>query len=339
MLRSQRPSIAGSLAPFLFVLRLRACGHRKPFHTTEDIMKKPTLASCILAAASFLALLGCTQPTLAARLVDVSIVNRSTGERLTPWRHEGKLYVTGTPGERYTIELRSRQGERVLTVLSVDGVNVLTGQTAATLQSGYVIDGWQSYAINGWRKSMDDVAQFVFTALPDSYAARTGRPGNVGVIGVAVYRERAVPSQPIASAPQPSSPWRAESRAQASDESAPAPMAKKAENEASRDRAAAAGAIGEQRGEQRAERRADRQESLADTESKAMKLGTGHGQREHSPTRYTEFVRQSDTPDEIVTIYYDSRANLIARGIIRSPRLASPSPFPGDNGFVPDPRG
>ena len=138
-------------------------------------MKKPTLASCILGAASFLALLGCAQPTLAARLVDVSIVNRSTGERLTPWRHEGKLYVAGTPGERYAIELKSRRGERVLTVLSVDGVNVLTGQTAATLQSGYVIDGWQSYAINGWRKSMDDVAQFVFTAQPDSYAARTGR--------------------------------------------------------------------------------------------------------------------------------------------------------------------
>ena len=297
-------------------------------------MKNPTLASCILGAASFLALFGCTQPTLAARLVDVAIVNRSTGERLTPWRHEGKLYVAGTPGERYAIELKSRQGERVLTVLSVDGVNVLTGQTAATLQSGYVIDGWQSYAINGWRKSMDDVAQFVFTALPDSYAARTGRPGNVGVIGVAVYREKAVPSQPIGLAPQPALPWRGESRTQAGDESAPAPMAKKAESEGSRDRAAA-GAVGEQL----AERRADRQESLADAESKAMKLGTGHGQREHSPTRYTEFARQSDTPDEIVTIYYDSRANLIARGIIRSPRLAEPSPFPGSSGFVPDPRG
>ena len=56
-------------------------------------MKNPTFASCIIGAASFLALLGCTQPTLAARLVDVSIVNRSTGERLTPWRHDGKLYV------------------------------------------------------------------------------------------------------------------------------------------------------------------------------------------------------------------------------------------------------
>ena len=294
-------------------------------------MKKPHLASCILGAASFLALIGCTQPAVASRLVDVSIVNRSTGERLTPWRHEGKLYVAGTPGDRYAVELKSRRGERVLTVLAVDGINVLSGQTAATLQSGYVIEGWQSYSINGWRKSMEDVAQFVFTALPDSYAARTGRPGNVGAIGVAVYREKLAPSQPIAVAPQSSPPWRDELRAQAGDEAAPAASAKQAESDVGGNRSGAAGAI--------AESRAERSQSLADSESKSMKLGTGHGRREHSPTRYTEFVRHSDTPDEIVTIYYDSRANLVARGIIRSPRLAEPSPFPGGAGFVPDPRG
>jgi hypothetical protein len=294
-------------------------------------MKKSTLASCILGATSFVALLGCTQPSFAARLVDVSVVNRSTGERLTPWRHGGKLYVAGTPGDRYAVELRGRQGERVLTVLSVDGVNVLTGQTAATLQSGYVIDGGQSYAINGWRKSMEDVAQFVFTALPDSYAARTGRPGNVGVIGVAVYRERAAPPQPIALAPLSPAPWRDESRTQSSDEPVASGMAKKAENDVGNNRPAAAGAM--------AERRAERSDALADAESRSMKLGTGHGRREHSPTRYTEFVRHSDTPDEIVTIYYDSRANLLARGIIPSPRLAEPRPFPANSGFVPDPRG
>lgn len=318
-------------------------------------MKNPSFASCIIGAASFLALLGCTQPTLAARLVDVSIVNRSTGERLTPWRHDGKLYVAGTPGDRYAVELRNKYGERVLTVLSVDGVNVLTGQTAATLQSGYVLDGGQSYGISGWRKSMEDVAQFVFTALPNSYAALTGRPGNVGVIGVAVYREWAAPQQPIALAPYappPAEPWRSESRASGKDEAArdavdgparqaaaaPSAMARKAESDAggfAGNGTATAGAL--------AERRADASESRAalraESELKSLKLGTGHGEREYSPTRRTEFVRNSDTPDEIVTIYYDSRAKLVARGIIPSPRLAEPAPFPGSSGFVPDPRG
>lgn len=287
-------------------------------------MKKLNLASCILGAASFLALLGGTQPAHAARLVDVSIVNRSTGERLMPYRHGGRLYVAGTPGDRYAVELKGRQGERVLTVLSVDGVNVLTGQTAAMLQSGYVIDGRQSYAVSGWRKSMDDVAQFVFTALPNSYAARTGRPGNVGVIGVAVYRERVAP--PLS--PSLAEPWRGDSRLRDSDEAAPAAAPGKAEDSVG---AAASGAL--------AERRADQAQSRAEPAAKSMKLGTGHGEREHSPTRYTEFVRNSDTPDEVIAIYYDSRANLTARGIIPAPRLAEPTPFPAGAGFVPDPRG
>ena len=299
-------------------------------------MNKPNLSSGLLGAISFLALLGCTEASLAARLVDVSVVNRSTGERLTPYRHDGKLYVAGTPGERYSVELKSNRGERVLTVLSVDGINALTGQTAATLQSGYVLDGRQSYEITGWRKSMDDVAQFVFTALPNSYAARTGRPGNVGVIGVAVYREKLVPP-PVQSlsvapySPSPIQPWRDESARQADSstirQSSPTP-ASAAKAESADNMGAAAGTLAESRAK-----------APAESDKKSRQLGTGHGEREYSPTRYTEFVRNSDSPDEVVTIYYDSRANLIARGIIASPRLAEPTPFPTGAGFVPDPRG
>jgi hypothetical protein len=60
-------------------------------------------------------------------------------------------------------------------------------------------------------------------------------------------------------------------------------------------------------------------------------LGTGHGRREHSPAYYVEFERASRAPAEIVTLYYDSRRNLLARGVLREPQ-----PFPG---FVPDPPG
>ena len=321
-------------------------------------MKTRTLvsrvASRVIGAASLLALLGCTQTTLAARLVDVSVVNRNTGERLTPYRHDGKLYVAGTPGDAYFVELKSNRGDRVLTVLSVDGINVLTGQNAATLQSGYVIAGGQSYGVTGWRKSMDDVAQFVFTALPNSYAVRTGRPGNVGVIGVAVYREKAMPA-PVAVAPYspPLDSWRARLQAKAAAESlpdeaassvpppAPAPMS------AAKESFESSGSLANQaRSDSKdsavpalAERRTRQAESRVEADLQLKKLGTGHGQREHSPTRYTEFARNRDTPDEVITIYYDSRANLIARGVIPAPRRAEPTPFPASTGFVPDPFG
>jgi hypothetical protein len=102
--------------------------------------------------------------------------------------HEGKAYVVGKPGNEYQVNVRSR-GEEVLAVVSVDGVNVVTGETAAAQQSGYLLSPGRSMEIRGWRKSLESIAAFYFTELPDSYAARTGRPENVGVIGVATDGE------------------------------------------------------------------------------------------------------------------------------------------------------
>ena len=68
----------------------------------------------------------------------------------------------------------------------------------------------------------------------------------------------------------------------------------------------------------------------------ADKLGTGHGEREYSPTTQTTFERASAQPSEIVQVRYDSYANLVASGMIGRPRpYDRPQPFPA---FVPDPR-
>ncbi len=104
--------------------------------------------------------------------------------------YQGRRYVVGKPGNEYAIRVRNQSGGRVLTVMSVDGVNAISGDTASTAQTGYVLSPYESADIAGWRKSMSNTAAFYFTTLPDSYAARTGRPDNVGVIGVAVFRER-----------------------------------------------------------------------------------------------------------------------------------------------------
>lgn len=135
-------------------------------------------------------LLAAALPAQAGRLLDMEIIDRSTGEVLTTHRNRGETYVAGNPGNRYAVRLRNRTGGRLLAVLSVDGVNVVTGETASPGQSGYVLGPYESAEIAGWRKSLNDVAQFYFTSLPDSYAARTDRPDHVGVIGVAVFREK-----------------------------------------------------------------------------------------------------------------------------------------------------
>jgi hypothetical protein len=119
------------------------------------------------------------------------VIDRQSGAVLPVFWHAGERHVAGEPGREYEIRLRNRTGTRVLAVTSVDGVNVITGRTASIRGSGYVLDPMATVAIDGWRKSMDEVAAFYFTALPDTYAARTGRPDNVGVVGVALFCERA----------------------------------------------------------------------------------------------------------------------------------------------------
>ena len=71
-------------------------------------------------------------------LADVTLFDRSDGRQLPVYWHEGKAYVVGKPGNEYAVRIRNRQREDVLGVISVDGVNVITGETAAAAQSGYV---------------------------------------------------------------------------------------------------------------------------------------------------------------------------------------------------------
>jgi len=151
-------------------------------------------------------------------MVDLSVYDRTEGRRLAVHWHQGRAYVVGKPGNEYQVTVRSRLPEDVLTVVSVDGVNVISGETADPGQTGYVLGSHRAYDILGWRKSLAETAAFYFTALPDSYAARTGRPENVGVIGVAVFRRK---QPPVSIAPMsPTAPEAvAEKRAAAREES------------------------------------------------------------------------------------------------------------------------
>jgi hypothetical protein len=249
-------------------------------------------------------------------LAEVSLIDRDTGVTLTPYYHGGEYWVAGRPGARYSIEVRNRSGERLLAVTSVDGVNVLSGATAAWSQEGYVFNPFEDYQITGWRKSDTEVAAFTFTPSPNSYAARTGRPANVGVIGIALFRE----SPPAAV-------------------SHPLPRVTEALPEA------LMGGVPNDKADAAAPPALARSESqhLFGVPAAAPKLGTGHGEREYSYVNHTVFARLQSEPNEIIRIRYDSLDNLLAMGIVKRRRPISPStdPFPGSAAYsyVPDPPG
>jgi hypothetical protein len=277
--------------------------------------------------------------------VSVSVVDRNTGQTLPVYRFRGEYWVAGTPGAKYSVSINNRRNERLLAVTSVDGVNVLTGETAGVDQVGYVFDRYQRYDVSGWRKSDHEIAAFTFVASPRSYAERTGRPDNVGTIGVALYRERY--QQPRWYQPQPrwndreqDNRYRYESHefkrgADAPGSSSSAPPAPSTAPQFKSLPESAAG-VAKRGGVYESER-------AAAAPRVEEKLGTGHGAREYDSITRTNFERATDTPVEVIRIRYDSHANLIAMGVIPEPRRPwdrSPNPFPdnhGSNGYVPDP--
>lgn len=260
--------------------------------------------------------------------VDLKVVDRDTGQVLRIWRHHGRAFVAGQPGARYSLRVTNHTDGRVLVVLSVDGVNILTGETANYDQRGYVLSPNESYDVSGWRKSNTEVAAFTFAALPHSYAALTGRPADVGVIGMAVFREQAPEPlpEPEASerfrngpddssrgysgralfAPRPAAP--------SSPAAPPAPVTT-AEGYSAR---------------------------AADAARRDEKLGTAHGAREWSVVSTVNFERATPYPQFTRQIEYDTYARLVASGVIEpyANMERHPRPFPsvpGDAGYVPDP--
>ena len=145
----------------------------------------------ILATAGLALLTASCEACAVGSLATVTVVDRDTGAVLSTHYSRGEYWVAGRPGARYAVQVQNNTGGRILAVTSVDGVNVISGATAGWEQSGYVLSAGERYQITGWRKSNSEVAAFTFTAASNSYAERTGRPANVGVIGVAVFRERA----------------------------------------------------------------------------------------------------------------------------------------------------
>jgi hypothetical protein len=237
----------------------------------------------------------------ACSLGRVDVYDRNDRQALETYRHDGRQYVIGTPGHEYAVRVRNCTGRRLLAVVSVDGVNAVTGETASTGQSGYVIEPGGYVNIAGWRKDLERTAAFYFSDPDDAYASRTGRPDDLGVIGVALFRERERPA-----------PYAYENHAPEAASSA--------------DATARQGA---------AERR---EQSTARAAVMDAPLGTGHGRREYSPVEQVEFERASASPDERIVIRYDRRENLVAMGVLPpARRWHEADPFPATLGFVPDP--
>ncbi len=221
------------------------------------------------------------------------------------------MFVEGRQGVPYVVRLVNHTPDRYEAVVSVDGRDVVSGALGRPgQQRGYILEPYDSVVIDGYRRSLDDVAAFYFSSVRDSYTARRGTAEHAGVIGVALFEEKrsAAARAPLTtrrSAPPAPEPFPGSSRADAESAASEGPY-----------------------------------------EDDGTALGTGYGPDAYSPVYETEFRRRHRRrPDAVLTLYYDSYEGLQDKGIVprtvdpyaaphRRPRRADPVVDPG---FAPEP--
>ena len=249
-------------------------------------------------------------------------VQDAAGHTLNTYYSRGRTYVLGERGERYSVRVRNRSSERVEAVVTVDGRDVINGQPGDYVaQRGYVIGAHDSVDIRGFRQSLEQVATFRFSSPRHSYSARMGTPENVGVIGVACFRER---HSPVAI---PAVPYRSRGPRAARGDSA---------RDARPDKAAPT---------RKRQSGSDAAREYAPAPRSTHNLGTEYGESRYAPVSTTSFVREDTShPQQVVTIHYDDADGLEARGIrvywfpAPEPRYAPPPPDPfPDSRFAPPP--
>jgi len=240
------------------------------------------------------------RPAGPGALVSVSVeVDGRTADLFPAVDGSGRHYLEAKRGASYAVTLRNRTGERVGVVLTVDGLNAISG----TLEGGggrmYVLDPWGEATVRGWRTSLREVRRFTFVDETRSYAERTGQSNSrLGWIEVSVYREvrrharyrprlgedrarsaEAAPASPLPSPPE--AEGRANDRAEGADD------------------------------DERASRGARKQASPYP--------GTGWGSRAHDPVVVVSFDPEP-APTERITLRYEYRDALLALGVLPGPR-------------------
>ena len=214
-------------------------------------------------------------------------------------------------------------------------------------QRGYLIEPWGSLLVEGFRRNFDEVAAFRFTGRGQSYSALRGTPENVGVIGVAVFPEKARAPAPIRA---PRRPYSYDQRR--GDE----PTARGKSEEGAGQRGSAPAPADAPRAEaSRSARPSDGYRDLGPDDEAPRKrkgasgagpsnIGTEYGESQYTSVVEVAFERRSPThPAATLTLRYDDYSGLEARGIDLSSlgyayrAEGEPEPFPHSR-FAPPPR-
>lgn len=229
------------------------------------------------------------------------------------FKHNGEFYIEGRQGSKYELKVYNNTWNRVEVVASVDGMSVMEDGLAGPQNSGYLIPARSSIVIPGFRRNNSAVAEFKFGGKQDSYSNAMGEgTQNVGAIGFMFFKEKVVYRAPSLDS------WNNTISTGSITVNSTDSMIFNS------------GSSGTLR--HSSNNTAKGMISTADS----FELGTEWGDEIAHKVQEVQFIRETMHPDKIITVYYDSRRGLEARGIqvvqttVR-PTYEKPNPFPGYN--------
>lgn len=120
------------------------------------------------------------------------------GRPIPEVQHQGRTYVEGRKNSQYSLQIRNNSPRRILAIPSVDGLNVLNGDSCGIQSPGYVVDAHGTIEIPGWKvEGTQEAGRFVFKpqgaryAEDETYAESSGQsPVNQGTIGFMIFPEK-----------------------------------------------------------------------------------------------------------------------------------------------------
>ena len=122
---------------------------------------------------------------------NVSMHVQVNGRACKEYSHKGMSFIEARSGTNYTVKIKNDNPYRVMAVLSVDGLDVVTGKPAEETNTGYIIDAYSSLDVKGYRISDDNSASFIFTSKGKSYVQQAkSNATNAGVIGLRTFKEK-----------------------------------------------------------------------------------------------------------------------------------------------------
>lgn len=233
--------------------------------------------------------------------INVLVKGRSVDE----YQHNGNVWIEGRPNSEYSIKLKNTTHKPRQVIVSVDGLDVLTGNPAGIHSPAFSLDPYESYEISGWSTKLGEVARFVFSKLSGKSGKSTysNMKQSLGSIGFVVSGKSEEPFV----APH----WR-----DYLDKNNWNEIAKPRKN---------LDLIYEYRGANT---------PAMNSTSRSTQVGTGWGDRKSVPRQKVTQVFDSD--NTMGAIFYDTRRGLIERGIIVQEKSDLPNPFPGIGCEPPD---